>query len=434
MPRPHVFVFVCDEMQYQRQGAVDPVAYTPNLDRLTGEGVAFTHHYCSYAQCAPSRASLQTGRYPHELGIMINYGCLGHTGRLSSDHHRTVGQVFGEAGYTTAYFGNAFFHRPPAQLGYTAGNEHKARPTRSAADRAIVDEALAFLAEHDPEQPLFLTVSLHEPHSPFELLDAFVNHFPPEAIEVPASYRLDDLATKPPFQRELAAGPYGYHDEATLRDELRRYYTMISYVDMLFGELRAALAAKGMWDDSIVAFTSDHGDMMGAHRLRLKNTFPYEELYRVPLVLRIPGLTPARQSVDDLTVNVSLPGTLIEAAELPLPPEFGGGSLLPAMRRAAPPTGEAIFFEHYGAESGLHPFRAVRTRQWKYINYYGPDQAEELYDLLADPLELRNVAGDPALDAVQADLARQVDAWWAETGGRDFAYYESPAFKAWGAV
>jgi arylsulfatase A-like enzyme len=431
MPRPHVLFFMCDQMQYQRQGTVDPVASTPNLDRLAGEGVAFTQHYCANSQCVPSRASLQTGRYPHELGVMIIYGFHGHTGRLTGAE-RTVGQVFRQAGYTTAYFGKTHFGTPLAQLGYDVGSERGASPPHSAGDRAIVDEALAFLAGHDPAQPLFLTVSLHEPHPPFELVEAFADHYPPERLSVPASYRLDDLMTKPPFQREHATDRHTYADEASLLDELRQYYTMMSHVDALFGEVRDALAVKGMWDDTITAFTSDHGDMMGAHRMRLKGTLPYDELYRVPLTLRVPGERFPRQVVDDLTVNVSLPGTLIEAAGLPLPSDFAGGSLLPAMRRTAPPEDEAIFFEHYGAYWGLHPFRAVRTRRWKYVKYYGPDQTEELYDLLADPLELRNVADGPALGDIKAGLARRVDEWWAATDGRDFAYYESPAFKARG--
>jgi len=91
-----------------------------------------------------------------------------------------------------------------------------------------------------------------------------------------------------------------------------------------------------------------------------------------------------------------------------------------------------IFFEHYGAYWGLHPFRAVRTREWKYVKYYGPDRAEELYDLTADPLEVRNVAGSTASRRVQEALERAVERWWAETGGREFEYYETETFKARG--
>lgn len=431
MPQPHVLFFICDQMQYQRQGTVDPVAHTPHLDRLAAEGTFFTHHYCANAQCVPSRASLQTGLYPHEAGVMIIYGFHGHTARLTGGH-RTVGHVFREAGYTTAYFGKTHFGTSLDTLGYDHGIERGARPPMSAGDRVIVDDALAFLARHDPAQPLFLTVSLHQPHPPFELVEGFAPRYPLARLEAPPSYHLDDLATKPPFQREHAVGQHAYDDEEILRRELREYYTMISDVDRLFGEVRAAFEARGMWDETVAAFTADHGDMMGAHRLRLKGTLPYEELYRVPLVLRVPDQAFPRRMIDDLTVNISLPGTLIDAAGLPLPPDFKGGSLLPALRRTTPPDDEMIFFEHYGAYWGLHPFRAVRTREWKYVKYYGPDQTEELYDLRADPLEVRNIAGTPESQLIQATLEREVECWWAETGGREFEYYESEAFKACG--
>ncbi len=146
MPQPHVLLFLCDQMQYQRQGMVDPLACTPHLARLAAEGVFFTHQYCANAQCVPSRASLQTGLYPHEAGVMIIYGFHGHTARLTGDH-LTVGHVFREAGYTTAYFGKTHFGTPLATLGYDRGSERGARPPLSAGDRAIVDDALALLAE-----------------------------------------------------------------------------------------------------------------------------------------------------------------------------------------------------------------------------------------------------------------------------------------------
>jgi arylsulfatase A-like enzyme len=217
---------------------------------------------------------------------------------------------------------------------------------------------------------------------------------------------------------------------------------MIAHVDQLFGEVRAALEARGMWERAVVAFTSDHGDMMGAHRMRLKGTVPYDEIFRIPFVLKLPAGAPppARRVVDDLAVNVAQPGTLVEAAGLPVPPEFRGGSLLPALYRPARPAQEEICFEHYGAYWGLHPFRVIRVRdatrgEWKLARYYGPDEGEvELYHLSADPHEVRNLASDRTLAAWRAELEARVDAWWQRTGGRDFAYYESPEFKLSGAA
>jgi arylsulfatase len=124
--------------------------------------------------------------------------------------------------------------------------------------------------------------------------------------------------------------------------------------------------------------------------------------------------------------------SLIEAAGLELLSEFQGRTLLPTLRRTELPEDETIFFEHYGAYWGLHPFRVVRTREWKYVKYYGPDQTEELYHLSEDPHELWNLARDAAAAPIRAQLESQVDAWWWETGGREYAYYESPEFKASG--
>jgi len=194
----------------------------------------------------------------------------------------------------------------------------------------------------------------------------------------------------------------------------------------------AHVYVAGTQDDAVVVFTSDHGDMMGSFRVDRKGPIPYDPVYRIPLVVRVPDEAPARTTVDDLVSNVSLPGTLAEAAGLPVPPEFRGGSLLPVLRRRAPPEDEMVFFEHYSSRWGLHPFRAVRTRDWKYVRYYGPDDTEELIHVAEDPGEVGNLAGDPDAEPVREHLAAALERWWEETGGRDFAYYESEEFKASG--
>ncbi len=474
---PHVVLFICDQMQYGRQGRVDPQAYTPHLDRFGAESVFFTHFHAANGQCVPSRVAMQTGMYPHEAGVMIIYGFHGHTAHLTGGQ-RTVGHVLRDAGYTTAYFGKTHFGAPLKELGYDHGWEgprpagadegegprrrggrdgnggrdgqpgERAHRRNSETDRQIVDRALAFLAEHDAARPLFLTVSIHEPHPPFEVVEEFGERFAEEGLRLPRSFYEDDLSGKPRYQREHALdGRHGYADAspeqaARARAELRRYYTMIANVDRLFGEVREGLEGKGMWDGAAVAFTADHGDMMAAHRTRLKGTVPYDEIFRIPFVLKLPVGTraPVRREVDDLAVNVSQPGTLVEAAGLEVPAQLRGGSLLPLVYGEARPESETLFYEHYGAYWGLHPFRAVRVRdaehgEWKLAKYYGPDEGEaELYDVGADPDELHNRAHEPGLAEWRAELERRVDEWWQRTGGRDFAYYESPEFKLSGAA
>ena len=426
---------MCDQMQYQRQGTVDPVAYTPSLDRLAREGVFFSHFYASNGQCVPSRASIQTGLYPHEAEVMIIQGFHGHTARLTGED-RTVGHVFRDAGYTTAYFGKGHFGTPQEELGYDHGGvgERPGRPL-SKGDREIADAALRYLDAYDPERPLFLTVSFHMPHPPFEAVETFLPRYPLEDLSLPESFYRDDLSSKPRFlQEHIRDGQHGALDEEDLRDELKRYYTMISEVDRLFGSLRAALESRGMWDDSVVAFTADHGDMMGAHRMRKKGTIPYDEIFHVPMIFRFPGGDPVRRVVDDLAVNVSLPGTLIEAAGMKVPAEFRGGSLMPAIGRREHPDDEMVFYEHYGAYWGIHPFRVAQTRDWKYVKYYGPDDTEELYNLKADPIEVENLAGDPAVESTRASLEEAVDRWWRETDGQPYEYYESDDFRNSGLI
>ena len=363
---PHVILFICDQMQYQRQGRLDPVSKTPNLDRLAEVGVFFTHVHSSNPQCVPSRLSMMTGLYPHEAGVMTLYGFFDHTAHLGPEH-RTVGQAFREAGYTTAYFGKTHVGARLEEVGwdyvvdrpqeFARGQNTKQGITsehplaNSRIDRAIVDEALAFLAQHDPSTPLFLTVSVIEPHPPFELVEAFAEQFPLEQMTLPPNFQ-DDLATKPSFHRTHAHDKlHGATDPDLMRAEIRRYYTMIANLDALFGEVRRAPEAKGMWDDAVVLFTTDHGDMMGSHGMRLKGTLPYDELFRIPFVLKLPAgaQPPRRRVVDDLGVNVAQPGTLLEAAGLPVPAEFTGGSLLPAVYRDQRPPSEVAYFEHYAA-------------------------------------------------------------------------------------
>ncbi|MHB8293826.1 MAG: sulfatase family protein [Acidimicrobiales bacterium] len=429
-PRPNVLLFLCDQMQYQRQGPIDPVAHTPALTGLAADGVFFTHMLCANAQCVPSRASIQTGLYPHEANVMANFGLHGHSRRLNAAH-RTVGHAFQDAGYDTAYFGKTHFGTDLVTAGYGMGVD-SVRPVDhilSLADDRILSDVLTFLDVHEWQRPLFLTVSLQEPHPPFETIAKFSQEIDKDAIIIPESFYQDDLSTKPPFQLEHATGQHRYASEEELRLETWQYYSMIAKVDEAFGAVRAAFEDRSEWDRTVAVFTSDHGDMMGAHGMRLKGTLPYDELFRVPLVVRLPGNENGGLTVDDLCVNVSLPGTLLETADLDVPAAMRGGSLVEALSGRG--HGRArVFFEHYAAYWGVHPFRGVRTNHWKYVHYYGADATEELYDLSTDPHELDNRANHSDVSAVQSELAAEVENWWKATGGRDYAYYESPEFKS----
>lgn len=453
--RPHVLVLMCDQMQAARMGcAGDRIAHTPFLDRLADEGVRFTHMISAHGQCVPSRASFITGRYPHECGVVVNYGFFDHQNRLSPTRFRTTGQVFSEAGYRTAYFGKCHFGVPLADLGFAEGIDHDplrvdddeaARrgiahvPRALRRDYVAATDAIEWLQAYEPDdRPLFFTFSTNLPHPPFFHEPAFAGRFEAAALELPHSYYHETFATKPAFQAEHVEGEHGAGSEAEARDMLAQYYSMIAQTDAHFAAVAAQFERLGLWDDTVVLVISDHGDMMAAHQTRLKGTLPYDELYRVPCLVKLPAESVVKRGeIDDLVSSVQVAGTLARLAGVDSGDAFPHGDFCAALAaedHAAEDhaADEVVFFEHHAAYWGIHPFYGARTRDWKYVRYFGDADpgVEELYHLAADPHELVNLAGLPAHAQVQGRLAQQADAWWLNTDGRDFAYYESDAFRA----
>lgn len=417
---PDVILLVCDQMQAQRLGAGTP-SITPHLDALAQSGARFDRAFCSNAQCTPSRASLQTGLYPHEAGVMVIYGFGDHTGHIGPEH-TTVAQVFSGAGYSTALFGKSHFGYPLRGLGYQSGNERGGGPSLAEVDRAITADAVSHIEERDADQPMFLVVSWHQPHPPFEDVPEFVPDV--REVSIPASFD-DDLSDRPAYQARRRHQAGGGYDVPTLEREQRQYLSMIGAVDHEVGRILDALETRAR--PRIIAFTSDHGDMMGAHGLRLKGPLAYEELYRVPLIISAPTIRPGK-IVDALNVNVALPGTLLDLAGVERPAGWPDRSLAPLLDGDGGP--DRVFMEHYGAYWGFHPFRMVRTDRYKYVRHYGPGEGEEeLYDLHLDPYEMSNRAADRSYAEVKRSLRRDVEVWWQETGGRDWDYYESDEFR-----
>jgi arylsulfatase A-like enzyme len=358
---------------------------------------------------------------------MVIYGFGGHTGHLGPQH-TTVAHAFLDRGYATALFGKSHFGYPVSKLGYATAVERGGGPSLAEIDRQISDDAIAFIEEHDADQPVFLVVSWHQPHPPFEDVDEFLP-VAAEAVRVPESFH-DDLSDRPRYQTERRNQPGGGYTEEALLREQTQYLSMIAAVDHEVGRVRRAL--RGRNRPSVIAFTSDHGDMMGAHGLRVKGPFPYEELYRVPLLVAAPKVAPGRV-IDALNVNVELPGTLLALAGVDLPPDWPDRRLLPGLLRDEKGP-EEIFMEHYGAYWGFHPFRMVRTERYKYVLHYGPGEGdEELYDLQMDPHERTNRAAEPAYAETRERLRASLEEWWQNTGGRDWDYYESDEFKSAGA-
>jgi len=457
MIKPNVLILMCDQMQARRMGFVDGIAHTPNLDALAAEGVHFSNAISVHGQCAPSRCAFTTGMSPHECNVMANFGFFGHCGHLTAKN-RTFFQEFQENGYTTAKFGKSHLGSPLRLMGIDHGEcldgefpEGKepvsrierreamkaeegvgSRPSKGAHDQYLED-GLAWLNTYQPaDDPLFFMFDTNLPHPPFHWQEEWKDRFKPADMVLPKSFTEESFEGKPDFIRARAAKGHDVGDgEANLRTELAQYYTMISAVDRACGQIIDVFKAKGMWDNTIVLFLSDHGDMMGGHKLQFKGTYPYEELYKIPCILRLPsGMQRKRATIEEPVISTALPGALLDLAGIDPSPPFADSDVTRALQREAPTGEECVFFEHYAAWWGRHPFYGARTATMKYVRYYGDEDFEELYDLAADPHELHNLVDDPAYGEHRKDLSTRADAWWKGTGGRDADFYESDAFKS----
>jgi arylsulfatase len=460
MTRPNVLILMCDQMQARRMGFVDGIACTPHLDQLAKEGVHFRQAITVHGQCAPSRCAFMTGMSPHECNVMANTGFFGHCGHLTRKN-RTFVHEFQDAGYTTAHFGKSHLGSPLRMMGFDVGEcldgsfpEGKEPIERirvreeltvrgdvhftdgthpeSSTHYKYLDEGLAWLDAYTPgDRQLLYMYDTNLPHPPFYWEPQWQDRFRPEQMVLPRSYYEETFEGKPAFLKAHAkGGPHELESEEQLRVEMAQYYTMIAAVDHACGQIIDRFKRKGMWDNTIVLFLSDHGDMMGAHRLRRKGTMPYEELYNIPCIMKLPtGVNRRRSVIDDVVVSTDLPGALLGLAGLTPSPPFADSRVLHALQRDAPTGDEHAFFEHYAAWWGIHPFYGVRTATMKYVRYYGDDQTEEMYDLARDPDELHNVADEPAYRDRKSQLAKLADDWWRRTGGKPASFYESEAFK-----
>ncbi len=459
MQKPNILILECDQMQAKRMGFIDGIAHTPNLDALAAEGVHFPNAITVHGQCVPSRCAFMTGMSPHETNVMVNFPFHEHCGHLTT-RNRTFIQEFQENGYRTAHFGKSHLGFPLRTLGFDVGEcidgrfpEGKEPQERilareeslrnggdghldSTKDKSIhykaLDEGIPWLEQFDPSDgPLLYMFDTNLPHPPFYYEKEFEHMFKPEDMILPQSYYDETWEGKPPFLKEhCKAGPHALESEEQLREEMAQYYTLIAETDRACGQIIDIFKKKGMWENTIVLFFADHGDMMGGHRLRRKGTMPYEELYNIPCIMKLPAsMLPQRSVVDDVIISTDLGGALLELAGLEAPGAFANSEIVRALQRKEAPADEHVFFEHYAAWYGIHPFYGVRTKTMKYVRWYGNEQCEELYDLANDPHELTNVVADPAYREQYVNLSQSADNWWQKTGGRDLAYYESEAFK-----
>jgi len=427
--RPNLVVIYIDDLRWDALGCTGhPFARTPNIDRLAREGAICRNAFVTTPLCSPSRASLLTGLYARAHGVRGNgpaYNALSHQLPTFPRHLRA-------AGYETAYIGKWHMGNDPSPrpgfdrwVSFAGQGAHfdvrlnvDGQPQQAQGYTAdvLTDYAVEFLRQRR-DRPFFLFLSHKAVHGPFTPAPRHQNEFADQPI-VRGPGAQDPLDGKPALRRPVGdlppLGPGTGSGDGLIRNQLR----MLLAVDESVGRVLAALAEQGELDRTVVLFTSDNGYFWGEHGLGDKR-WAYEESIRVPLLIRYPRLVRPGTVIEEMVLNVDLAPTLLElaGARPEPPPTFHGRSLLPLFGTQRREWRQAALFEYF--QETNYPraptWQAVRTPRWKYIHYPELEGMDELYDLAADPHELRNRIADPAAQEALAQLQRERERLLRET-------------------
>lgn len=441
---PNILFIIADQMAPRFLPVYGhPLVQAPHLSRLAEQAVVFDSAYCPSPLCSPSRAAMLCGQRPSRTGAYDN------AAEFRADIP-TFAHYLRRAGYRTALSGKMHFVGPdqlhgfedrlttdiyPADFGWTPNwTDPTTRPhfyygtpafmeagpcqrsnqidydeeTIYAARRHLFD-----IARGSDERPFCLVVSMTHPHDPYYILDKYWDQYAGADIDLPHLSTSPDAAD-PHWLRIRHLLGIDQVDNATtehVRRARRAYYGAISFVDHQVGTLLQTLAEAGLDRDTMVVFSADHGDMLGERGLWDKMTF-YENAVRVPLIVSFPSGFGARRVAQSVSTIDLLP-TFAEIATGGATPDYAapidGRSLVPHLSGSG---GHDEVIGEYLAEGAIAPLVMIRREQFKYIRSGG--DPEQLYDLVADPFEERNLARDPAHGPVVASFQAEAKARWNE--------------------
>lgn len=439
--RPNILLIMTD----QQRGdclSIDGhgVLMTPNMDHIAARGTRFVHAYTTCPSCVPARRSLMSGQHPDRTG-MVGY----HDGVEWEQPPPLLPQVLRDAGYQTAIVGRAMHLSPPrkcygfeemitsgrqgtpnayhdmlrangvdpAEGAYGTGvmhNDWTARPwhldERFHPTYWTVTRALKWLERRDPSRPFFLVVSFIAPHPPLTPPAFYFERYLRQPLPEPF---IGDWASPPAYDGvgdDVSANDVHLQGEA-LRSAWAAYYGQINYVDdhlrRLLNPVTGVRKLTG-WDDTVVMFTSDHGEMLGDH-YRWRKQMPYESAARVPLLIHAPqrfGIQ-SRQVLDEPVCLEDIMPTALDFADVARPDSLDGRSLLPLMRGEQTPWRDYLPIEHAPIHQSLTDGRE------KFI-WFVADGRELFFDLTKDPHELHNLIDAPqAQDRIAVWRKRLVD-------------------------
>ncbi len=457
MTQPNIILIITDQQRYDTINALGcPWMDSPNLDRLVHEGVSFDNCHITAPSCAPARASLFTGYYAHVTGIMRN----GDTWR-----HSWV-EDLADAGYYCVNIGK--MHTKPFEtpLGfherfvvenkdrYLQGREYMDQWDKALESRGLVKQqrvlyrkredyqermgafswdlppethsdnfvgglTCSWLRNRPVKQPLFLQIGFPGPHPPYDPTPEAAAEYIDRDLPLPEVSQADLDGQPPPFQQLRQHNTEVDHDSVVHQLEpsrlqlqrLRAYYAAnVSMIDQQVGDIMQALGKQGYLENSIVIFTSDHGDCLGDHGHIQKWTM-YDIITRVPTIFWAPGRFAGGRRIGQLCQWMDIGPTILELAGVQPAANMQAQSLLPALEGEAWRGRELVFAEHPADTVYEGPLMTmVRGERYKLVHFLGQDYGQ-LFDLEDDPDEERNRWDDEALAEVKQELLLALLNW-----------------------
>jgi arylsulfatase A-like enzyme len=390
---------------------------TPAMDSLAADGVSFAQSYSTYPVCSPARSSILTSRMPHETGVRVN-------GRPIAPGIPAMGELFRNAGYHTAYSGK--WHLPKPFGGVTGFDELIGGSSLGARmDEPLATACVNFLT-NKPKQPFLLVASFMNPHDICSWIRAHegTRSYPNLAKFPPAPANMAVDPAEPEYLQFHRTAGYDLMSNAVgiasqwKRDDfrfyLRSYYRLVEDVDRQIERVLSGLRLTGLYDDTLIVLTSDHGEGMGAHRWVQKAAF-WEETARVPLIVTGPGVS--RHGVRDersLVSGLDILPTMCDYAGAALPDLARGRSLRGAIEGSAFDRQYVVSeLSEYGNQS--RQARMLRTARYKYIVFNGGQRPEQLFDLELDPGEVYNLASRSDAGSVLQEHRDLLAGWIRET-------------------
>jgi arylsulfatase A-like enzyme len=438
MKRPNILLITADQLRYDSVGFSGkyPIQ-TPNLDALAAQSLSFNHAYSHIPVCAPARQSLLHGRRAETFGALWNYNITLPITSLQPEAY-TWTKSLADNGYSMAFLGKWGVHpkldplsfgydsyvsekdytnfqqsRYP-EVNYTNGffGEPNPIPVEDSETHWFADQARAGLKRlHSEEKPWHMALHFSAPHLPNRPSGRFASLYDPNNIQEWPGFR-ETFINKPYIQHQQlyswGVEDYTWADWAPI---VARYFGIISQLDEAIGSVLLMLEELEAVQDTIVIFTADHGDMCGSHRMMDKHYILYDDVVRVPMIIRWPRKDKIGVCEQFVYNFLDLAPTLLEALNLEKedPGNLHGMSLVPfisGLENSSIPWRDSIVSSYNGQQFGLYTQRMIRNYQWKYI--WNPTDIDELYDLSTDPAELLNLINQQLFADIVKQLRRQL--------------------------